>query len=58
MGQPMEKLHADEQGFHGKFIANTEWAVKFNATGKAAPRVATHSSSTSRCTYGGRAAAP
>jgi hypothetical protein len=36
-----KKLHEDEQGFHGKITANTEWAVKFlSATGRAAPRVA------------------
>lgn len=36
-----KKLHEDEQGFHGKIIANTEWALKFlSATGRAAPRVA------------------
>jgi hypothetical protein len=36
-----KKLHEDEQGFRGKIIANTEWALKFlSATGRAAPRVA------------------
>lgn len=36
-----KKLHDDEQGFHGKIIANTEWALNFlSATGRAAPRVA------------------
>ncbi len=35
-----KKLHEDEQGFRGKIIANTEWALKFlSATGRAAPRV-------------------
>lgn len=36
-----KKVHEDEQGFHGKITANTEWALKFlSATGRAAPRVA------------------